>query len=407
MKIWIKLLTGAALGITLGFFLPEDSAALRETLAWLGGIAVNAGRYALIPPLFFSLAAGIYELRQERRFWPLTLYTAAFMAAGTVLIIVLGIAVTLIFQPGPVPIQIEEQAGDIALAVRGSIAGLLPANAFSALVNSGDYLLPLCLFAFFLGLGLSHERLHAKPVLALLDSLSRVFYHVIIFFSEMLSLVLIVLAAYWAVRFRGVFPGEKFRDLVVLLGVFSLTVGFGVFPLLLYFLKPRPNPWKALYALLGPALAAFFSGDINFSLPVLMRHEKENLGVKRRVNTFTLSLFSAFGRAGSAAIAAMAFIVIIKSYSSLEVTAADLLFIALRSFGIAFLLARRPGDGAFAALAVLCAGYDPSGYLILKPLAFYLVACGTFLDVMFSAFSSYALARMTGLAAEREARNFI
>jgi Na+/H+-dicarboxylate symporter len=407
MKVWFKLLIGSILGIVLGILLPQDNARVFEVLAWFERLAINIGRYALIPVLFFSLALGVYKLRQDNRFWGLVLRSFIVMAAGTAIIIVLGISATLLFPPGRVPIQIEEQLSAVTLNVYDNIAGLVPANPLAALAGSGEYILPVCLFAFFLGLGLSYERNYSKTVAVLIDSLSRIFYHVAVFFSEILSLVLIVLSAYWSIRFRAVLAGGKYNDLIVLLGVFSLVMAFGIMPLMLYFVKPKTNPWKVLYGILGPALAGFFSGDINFTLPVLMRHEKENLGVRRRAGSVTLSLFSAFGRAGSAMAAAMAFIVIITSYSSLEVTAADLFSIALRAFGVAFLLAGHPGDGAYTALAVLCSTYDRAGYLILKPLAFYLIACGAFLDIMFSAFASYALARMSGFQEDKNLQSYI
>jgi Na+/H+-dicarboxylate symporter len=124
----------------------------------------------------------------------------------------------------------------------------------------------------------------------------------------------------------------------------------------------------------------------------------------------TLSLYSAFGRAGSAMVAASAFIVIINSYSSLGVTTAEVISIGLRALAISFLLARHPGDGAYTALAVLCMTYGrdyEAGYLILKPLAFYLIAVGTFLDVMIASFSAFALARLTGFQEDRTLRHYI
>jgi Na+/H+-dicarboxylate symporter len=230
------------------------------------------------------------------------------------------------------------------------------------------------------------------------------------FFSEILSPVLIVIAAYWAVRYQGVLRTGEFRGLIFLLGIFSAVLGFGILPLFLYFIKPKTNPWAILYGSLGPGIAAFFSGDINFTLPVLLRHVKENLGARRRSNTISLALFATFGRAGSAMVAAVSFIVIIKSYSSLGITMTDVMSIGLRALAVSFLLARHPGDGAYTALAVLCLGYGrgfEAGYLILKPLAFYLIAVGTFLDVMISAFASYALAKVSGFQEEKSVRHFI
>jgi len=87
------------------------------------------------------------------------------------------------------------------------------------------------------------------------------------------------------------------------------------------------------------------------------------------------------------------------------------LSIGFRAFLISFLLARHPGDGAYAALAALCLSYGGgeyrAGYLILKPLTFYLVAVGTFIDVMLNAFGSYILARRNGFYEERNLVHFI
>jgi Na+/H+-dicarboxylate symporter len=119
---------------------------------------------------------------------------------------------------------------------------------------------------------------------------------------------------------------------------------------------------------------------------------------------------NAFCRAGSAMVAAVAFIVIIKSYSSLGITSSEVTIICIRAFVISFLLAHHPGDGAYTALAVLCLGYGrgfEAGYLILKPLAFYLIAVGAFLDIMLSSFIVYASARSNGFVEDKKATQFI
>ena len=410
MKVWIKLLVGSILGITLGFLLPQDNQALISALAWLEKLALGIGRYAVIPVLVFSLTIAIYELRQDRQFWPLVFKNCLLIIGTSIFVIFSGVLATLVFKPSRIPILIEEQLDAISLNTAENIRDLFPANMFSVLAGEGSYLFPVCVFAFFLGMGLSYDRNYTKPVIALADALSRIFYHVASFFSEILGFIMIVLSCYWAVRFQGVLRADVFRDLVILLGVFSLALGFGILPLLLYFLKPNVNPWAVLYGSIGPAIAAFFSGDINFSFPVLLRHTKENFGARRRSNAVSLTLFTTFCRSGSAMVAAAAFIVIIKSYSSLGITTLDVLSISIRAFGISFLLARHPGDGAYTALAVLCLGYGKgfeAGYLILKPLAFYLVAIGTFLDVIIASFATYTIARMNGFNEEKNPGQFI
>ena len=410
MKVWVKLLAGSVLGIILGFVLPSGSQQLLSALAWLEKLALSIGRYAVVPILIFSLTIAIYELRQDGQFWPLVFKNLAVIAGASLFVIVLGILVTLIFPPTRIPIFIEEQMETIRLGMSENIIDLFPPNMLSALVSGGIYLFPVYVFAFFLGMGLSYDKNYTKPVLSLTDSLSRIFYHVASFFSEILGFIMIVLSCYWAIRFHAVLRANVFKELIILLTVFSIVLGFGILPLFLYILRPKNNPYRILYGSLGPAITAFFSGDMNFTLPVLMRHTKENFGVRRRSNAVSLTLFSTFCRGGSAMVAAIAFIVIIRSYSSLGITALDVLSIGLRAFGISFLLARHPGDGAYLALAVLCMGYGKgfeAGYLILKPLAFYLVAIGTFLDIIICSLATYAVAHNNRFLEEKNLVHFI
>ena len=410
MKVWLKLFIGSLLGVFLGFLLPSDSQAVTRAIAWFADLAIRIGRYGLAPILVFTLTIAVYELKQDGQFWGIVARIFLAILLCSVFVISAGILATLAFPPARIPILIEEQVEAVSLDTAANILSLFPSNMFAAIISDGVYLLPVCVFAFFLGMGLSYDRNYTKPVIGMFDSLSRIFYHVISFFSEILGLVMIALSAYWAMRFHSVLKADIFRDIIILLGVFSVVLGFGILPLFLYFLKPKANPWAVLYGSLGQALAGFFSGDINFTLPVLYRHAKENLGMRRRSNAVTVTLFTAFGRAGSAMVAAMAFIVIIKSYSSLGISTRDIFIIAGRAFAISFLLAGHPGDGAYTALAVLCLGYGrgfEAGYLILKPLAFYLIAVGTFLDVMMATIASFFICKISGFQEDREVRQFI
>jgi len=403
MKVWVKLLIGSILGITLGFLLPDNQQVMKG-LAWLEQLALRIGRYAVIPMLVFVLTISIYELLQDRQFWPLALKNVLMIAGISFFVISLGVLATLVFPPSRIPILAEEQLEAIRLDIAQNINELFPYNMFGVLAGNGVYLFPICVFAFFLGLGLSHNRSHTKPVVALLDSLSHVFYNIGLFFIEILGFVIIVLSCYWAVCFRQILRTDIFLDLILLLGIFAVVLGFGIFPLLLYILRPRINPWAVLYGSLGPAIAAFFSGDVNVSLPVLLSHTTQNLGVQRKSAAVSLTLLTTLCRVGSAMVAAVAFIVIFKSYSSLGITPAEILSISIRALGISFVLARHPGDGAYTALAVLCLGYGKgfeAGYLILKPLAFYLIAIGAFLDVIIASFATYVTAWLSGFVEEK------
>jgi len=334
----------------------------------------------------------------------------AAIAAVSAALVPVGVLAALAFSPPRIPIPAAEQYEAVRLSVADGVLELFPFNMFAALGGDGTFLLPVYVFAFFLGLGLAYDRAYSKPVISLIDSLSRIFFHIASFFTEILGFMIIALSAYWAVGFRSAARMEVFGELIALLAVLAAAIGFVVLPALLYLLKPKTNPWAVLYGSLGPAITAFFSGDVNFSLPVLLRHAKESFGVRRRSSALTLAMFGTFCRAGSAMVAAAAFIVVFNSYSSIGITAAEVVSISLHAFVVSFLLARHPGGGAYAALAVLCLGFGrgfEEGYLILRPIAFYLIAVGTFLDVMIASIANYAMAKLNGFTEEKSVGQYI
>jgi Na+/H+-dicarboxylate symporter len=415
MKVWIKLLAGAAVGVILGIVLPfQESGLLERAIEFLPQLAIRAGRYITPPLVIFSLTVAIYQLRQEGRFWPLVGKSLLVILATSAIVLTFGIgAVRLFFSNERIPIIVENVSEVTPVGIKTIVDELFPSNMLSLLAKDGLFLFPLCIAAFFMALGLSLDKNHSKPVLALFDSLSRIFYHIAAFFCEILELVIIILAAYFAWRYRLVMAKGIFTKFIRFLFIITLLFSFLVLPLSLYLLKPRrwTTLWAKVYGSLATAIAAFFSGDINFTLPTLFLHNKENLGINRRVNTVAPLLFSIIGRSGSAMIAAVSFIVILQSYSSLEIQLDQVIQIGGYALLLSLLLGRNSGDGAFAALATLCLwapnGFE-TGYLIMKPISFYLIACGTLIDCMAATFGTYVLARLgPDFVTDKSAKNFI
>jgi Na+/H+-dicarboxylate symporter len=410
MKVWVKLVMGSALGLILGFLLPSDNSVVISVLDFLQKLAIGAGRYTAVPILVFSLTVGIYELRQDGRFWQLIFRTFLLIIISSVIVIGLGVVFARFFSPDRIPILVEQQAQELIFEPSQNVLDVFPSNMLAVFSNDGIYLFPLCVLAFFMAIGLSYDKTYTKNVLSLADSLSRIFFYIATFFSEILGLLIIILAAYWAVQYKSVLDAGVFKSIVILLLIFSLILALLILPFLLFLLKRNQKPWKVLYGYLGPAISAFFSGDVNFSIPVLMMHIKENMGIRRRSGAITVALWTTFGRAGSATVAAISFIVIIKSYSLLPIEAKDVIDIALRALVLSFLLARNPADATFIALAVLCSGFGhgyETGYLILKPIAFYLISIGAFLDIILAALGSFAVAQLSGFQEDRNYRRFI
>jgi aerobic C4-dicarboxylate transport protein len=411
MKIWIKFLTGTVLGVFLGLLLPVQNSELTSFFTFLYSLVIQIGRYCLFPLLFFSIAIGVYELREDKQLSKVLVKGIAFLLITSAALVVFGIVSVFVFSPDRIPILSEGSPEKITLDLKQAVLSLFPNNLFAIFSQDGNYLLPVCFLSMILGLAFTVDKTLTKPVLAIFDSLSRIFYHILSFFIEFIGIGIVFLAAGATLQIRAISDIQIFAGLMSLLAVDTLFVAFVIFPLMVYLLGGRKsNPYKYLYGILAPALAAIFSGDVHFSLAMLLKHEKENLGVRRRIGTVSLPFFTLFGRAGTAMVTAVSFVVIIKSYSSLGINLGQVFWIAGASFIISLLLGSVPGMGSMVSISVLCTIYGQgfeAGYLIVKPIAFFLVACGTFIDCITASLCTLVIAKQENAQTDHELRHFV
>jgi len=409
MKIWIKLLAGSIIGLLLGLFLPTRES-VYEAFSYLSNLFLNIGRYAIFPLVFFALAVGTFELRSEKKALRVYGRTLLYMIAAAALLSLIGAISVLIMAPDRIPIVIEEELAFDRPDIKKILLQVFPGNLFEVFGQNGGYLLPVYFLAFFLGLNFTFDRLVTRPAVQFFDSMARIFYHINTFMVETLGVGMIALSAFLVQQAVGAPEIGLYRQLLLVLAIDTVLVLFGLYPGLLYLLLEKKNPYRLLYATLGPAIAGFVSGDAYFSLGFLIRNGKENLGVPRKVGSTTFPLFALFGKAGTAMVSAVSFIIIINSYSSLGITVLDFFWVVLFSFLVSFTLGGVPGAGAFVALSTLCAAYGggyEEGYLILAPVAAILVSVAVLLDVTTASFASLLVARHEKMQDEVNTRDLI
>lgn len=221
---------------------------------------------------------------------------------------------------------------------------------------------------------------------------------------------MIALSVYWTVQFRQMLASHAFTDFIALLLFVFFFIALILYPAIIRLSCGKVNPYRVLYGGIATVLVAFFSGDTNMTLPVLIRHVNENLGIRRRVSSITLPLFSIFGRAGVALTVTVSFIVILKSYSSLGIAAIDMFWLMGIAILLSFFLGRFPLGGAYIALAAVCALYGrgfETGYLILKPAAFFIGSIAAAIDALTALTGTYIIAKKWDQVSNRELRFFI
>jgi Na+/H+-dicarboxylate symporter len=406
MKIWIKLLVGSVIGVLAGIFIPAQAQGFFDSLS---GLLVGIGRYVLFPFVFFSLGIGTSELRQEKRLLRVYLSGFKYLALSAALLILIGTLSVLVFPPERIPITVEAEKAFASVSVMDGLRTIFPRNLFSVFWGSGDFLLPLIVLAFLLGVNMDFDRQLTRPIVQIFDSMSRIFYHLNSLIVELFGFAMIVITAAWMMRVSHA-DLAMYKQILIILAVDVGIVVFGVFPLGLYLLGVKENPYRWLYAAMGPAIAGLFTGDAYLSLGFLTKHGKESLGVPRMVGSAVYPLFAVLGRAGTAMISSVSFILILRSYSSLEITFLQTLWVMLFSFIVSFVLGAVPGNGAFFSVFMLCSIYAKGlqeGYLILRTIAPLLVSFGAFIDVIASALASLLIAREENVWTEVETENFI
>ena len=172
----------------------------------------------------------------------------------------------------------------------------------------------------------------------------------------------------------------------------------------------RVNPFRWLYASLASVITAAFTGDEYLAIGMLSKHGKESMGLKRSVGTAVYPIFALFGRAGTAMVTSVSFILILRSYSSLELTFMQYLWVGGFSVFTSFFLFSVPGMGVFISLSLLSTYYGKGledGYLILKPVVPLLVSAGVMIDVLTSSLTSFLIGKSEGLSEPGEIENFI
>ncbi|NOY08652.1 MAG: dicarboxylate/amino acid:cation symporter [Spirochaetes bacterium] len=408
MKVWLKLFIGVIVGVLLGVFIPlSDNAGM--IFNFLSKLFIQIGRYTIFPLVFFSIVMGTYELKHERKLFAVYSKIVVYLIISTLLLVLIGIVTAVVFSPERVPIIIEKEAPIQYLGVQGIFLHIFPTNAFKVLLESGSFLLPLYILAFFIGINLDFDRQIARPSIQVFDSMSRVFYHgnslIVEFFA--VGLIAITTSRIFYIRINNL---EIFKQLLIIIGFDLFIVIFGIFPGILYFFEGKINPYKWLYATTASALTAIVTGDEYVSLGMLSKHGKENLGLKRRLGSSVYTLFAIFGRAGTALVTGISFILILRSYSSLELTFLQILWVAGFSVLTSFALLSVPGMGVYVSLSIMSGYYGKgleNGYLILKPVIPLLVSAGVLLDVVTASLASYIIGRQEGLIDDVDVESFI
>ena len=290
MKVWIKYLLGVLIGIASAFILPMDNETVNAVVTFVLDLFIRFGRYIVVPLLSFSAAVAVNKLRSSKLILKTTLLTSGIIILSSLILTVVGLVSILIVKLPRIPITVDKVEEVYSLHIPMLIKSLFPNSAFEAFLE-GSFLLVPFLFAFIVGWESASDQNAFRPVFSFLDSFSKLFYGIAVFFTEIMSVGMIVILCNWTVTFRSVWASGIYTPMIIMFIVdFVLIVGL-IYPLILYYVCNDPHPYRVLFASITSCLVSFFSGDSNLTLPLNIRHGKESLGIRRKISGYTYPLF--------------------------------------------------------------------------------------------------------------------
>ncbi len=410
MKVWIRYLIGIIFGVVAALILPWNNATGSSIITFITELCIQFGRYLVVPLVFCTAIVSVNKLRISNIVGKTALWTFAIIIVTSFLLTLLGlVSVGIVKLPRIPPTGIEEAADISAINIGNMLKALFPASAFASLANGG-YLLVCFFFAMLIGWFCYSDQNTFKPVYTLADSLSHLFFKISSFFSEVLCILVIALMCYWTIQFKGTLQKGIFGPMIALFTVDFLIIIGVIYPLAIRYLCREQHPYKIIYASLAPMFMGFISGDANFTLPVLIRHGKDSLGIRRRSGGSVLPIFSIFARGGSSLVATISFVIIWRSYSSLSLPFQDIISIFFLSFALSFFLGNVPSGGAFILLTILCQkfgkGFETS-YNLLAPALVVISSFSTLIDTATAMVGTYIVADKTNMAEHRQVFRFI
>jgi Na+/H+-dicarboxylate symporter len=319
-----------------------DSETFRQAMYTITAFLVQVGGFVLIPLVFFGFSSGIASLRKDAEGGCLAWTTAVWSILSTLLLAFFGV---LVFRLVPVHFPASSTAGSDASFI-DSIASqsltnlfqsLMPISPFYSLSSAERFLLPVIIISLVLGYFLKPNVEVIRPAYVTMNSFSETMFRIARAYATAGHLFVFFVAAYWFSRLQQ--EGTVFvsATLILTLAVSTVVVVLGLLPLLFGLLtRFKVNPYRLVYRMLSPAIAALFSGNLFFSGPMTISLSRHNTGCQKRVSATAVPLYTIVGRGGSAMVGSACVVSLLLAATGTMPSAKVLLWIALSTATVSY-----------------------------------------------------------------------
>lgn len=301
-NLLLRILIGLILGIIVGLI-------FGESILWVspfGDLFVRLLKMIVMPVIFATLVMGAASI-SPAELGKVGIKIVLFYLLTSAFAVAIGLIAGNIFQPGA-GLELTGTAGAAGKSLeqpslKDTLLNIVPTNPFSAIANGN--VLPTIFFAILFGIGISmlkssaDERIKnaGETLFTIFDGAAEVMYVVV---RWVLQYAPIGVFALLAVVFAEQGPAAAGPLGIVIIAtyialIFHIVVVYGGLLKInkLSFIKFLKGAREAV-------VTAFVTRSSSGTLPVTMRNAEGNLGVSRRVYSFTLPLGATINMDGTA-----------------------------------------------------------------------------------------------------------
>ncbi|MGP4076138.1 dicarboxylate/amino acid:cation symporter [Halobacillus sp. K22] len=350
-KIFIGLILGAVVGITLHFTAPDLFGTL-DTFIFnpLGTVFLNLIKMLVVPIVFFSITLGTASLGDPKKLGRIGGKTVAFFLVTTTIAISIALSLAYIFEPGNINIDTADASyeSEEAPGVVETFTGIIPTNPIQAMAEGN--MLQIIAFSIFIGLALAILGKKTEGIMNLIEQGNDI----------MMYLVNLIMrfAPYGAFGLLASAIGTMGLDGAQAMGMYMIVVILGLFihAIVTYgsavsFLG-KMNPIKFFKGFFPAMTVGFSTSSSSSTLPISMKTAQENLNVPKPVSSFVQPLGATINMDGTAIMQGVATVFIAQVYST-DLSFGQLVMVVLTAVLASIGTAGVPGVGLIMLAMVL------------------------------------------------------
>lgn len=371
-RLWLQVLIGMVLGITVGILLgpsmgwisPPYAATIGDWLAFPGKLFLALIQMIVIPLIFASIIRGLASTEDMEQLRKLGLRVVFYFIFTTTLAITIGLIVVVLIKPGTyidstalqatmiiAPETVEKTTTNAVLNFKElpqQLITLLPSNPLNSMVENN--MLHVVIFAMVMGVALvMMAPMQSKPLLELLGSLQEVCMTVVRWAMLIVPFAVFGLLAQLTSKLGlDALTGMAIYVGTVLLGLFLLFLVY--LTILLVVLKQ--NPFVFIKSVREVLLLAFSTSSSAAVMPLSIKTAEEKLKVRPSISQFIIPLGATINMDGTALYQGVAAIFLAQVFG-IEIGIAGMALIVLTSVGASIGAPSTPGVGIVILSMVL------------------------------------------------------